>query len=58
MWRSDGHKPLDVHRSTEPARSGEAYAVLIEGPGQDAGFYDIKVTLPDGTGLGRSLHIQ
>jgi hypothetical protein len=31
---------------------------LVEVPGQEAGYYDIKVTLHDGTGLGRSLHIE
>ena len=43
-------------RTSEPTRSLDAYAILVEVPGQEAGYYDIKVTLHDGT-LGRSLHI-
>jgi hypothetical protein len=58
MWRSDGHKPLDVHVSTEPTRVGEVYSMLVDVPAQDAGFYDIMVTPADGTGRGRSLHVQ
>ena len=58
MWRSDGAKPVDEWRTSEPTRSLDAYAILVEVPGQEAGYYDIKVTLHDGTALGRSLHIE
>ena len=58
MWRSDGAKPVDEHKTSETTGAGSAYAISVDVPGQDAGFYDIKVTLHDGTGLGRSLHIQ
>jgi hypothetical protein len=58
MWRSDGQKPLDVHMTTDPARAGDAYSVIVDVPAQEAGFYDIMVTLPDGTGRGRSLRLE
>ena len=58
MWRHDGHKSLDVFEKTDPARAGDAYSVLVDVPAQEAGFYDIMVTLPDGTGRGRSLRVE
>jgi hypothetical protein len=58
MWRSDGQKPLDVWVNAEQARAGEAYAVIVDVPAQEAGFYDITVTPPHGTGRGRSLHVE
>jgi hypothetical protein len=58
MWRSDGAKPVDEWKTSDTTRAGDAYAISVDVPAQHDGFYDIKVTLHDGTGLGRSLHIQ
>ena len=58
MWRSDGAKPVDEWKTSQTSPPGDGYSILVDVPGQEAGYYDIKVTLHDGTGLGRSLHIE
>jgi len=58
MWASDGSKPVDVWKTSETTRSNDAYAISVDVAGQHAGWYDIKVTLHDGTALGRSLHVE
>ena len=57
MWRSDGTKPVDEWKTSATSPAGDGYSIWWTWqPGR--GYYDIKVTLHDGTGLGRSLHIE
>jgi hypothetical protein len=58
MWRSDGAKPVDEWKTSETTRSNDAYAISVDVPGQQTGYYDIMVTLHDGTALGRSLRVE
>ncbi len=58
MWASDGSKPIDKMESVPGTQTGGAYGVFIDLPTLGAGYYDLSVTLPDGTATGTTVIVQ
>ncbi len=57
MWGTSG-KPVDEMRTVPATVAGGAYGVLIDLPSLNAGYYDLSVTLPDGTATGTTVIVQ
>jgi hypothetical protein len=58
MWGSDGSQPVNIMETAPPSQAGGLYGVFIDIPPLNAGFYDLSVTLPDGTGIGTTVIVQ
>jgi hypothetical protein len=57
VWRSDGVQPLDTWSDCEELTAGMTYMNIVEAPGLDSGFYDVMITLPNGSGKGGSFQV-
>lgn len=58
MWGSDGTKWLDQNESAPETPAGGRYGVFIDIPALPAGYYDISITLPDGTAAGATIIVE
>jgi hypothetical protein len=58
MWGSDGSVLVDGYFDTPPCPAGGSYGVFVDVAPLAAGYYDISVTLPDGTAAGTTLIVQ
>jgi hypothetical protein len=58
VWGSDGTKHLDRYESAPASITGGRYGVFVDVPALQAGYYDISVTLPDGTAAGSTIIVQ
>jgi hypothetical protein len=58
MWGSDGTQHIDQYEHAPDCVAGGLYGVFVDIPPMQPGFYDISVTLPDGTGAGASIIVQ
>jgi len=58
MWGSDGSKPIDRMEAVVGTQAGGLYGVLIDLPALNPGYYDVSVTLPDGTATGTTVIVQ
>jgi hypothetical protein len=55
VWGSDGSQPVDLHHSIGEVDAGFVYMSRIEVPALPAGYYDVSVTFPDGSGAGDTI---
>lgn len=58
MWSSSGTVVLDRTQSAPPSVSGGRYGVLVDVPALEPGYYDVSVTLFDGTAAGSTAIVQ
>jgi hypothetical protein len=55
VWGSDGSQPVDVNSTVDSIDAGFTYMAPIEVPALAAGYYDVSVTFPDGSGAGDTI---
>ena len=58
VWGSDGSKPVDKNESAPESVAGGRYGVFVDIPALEPGYYDISVTLPDGTAAGSTIIVE
>jgi hypothetical protein len=58
MWGSDGTKYIDQNEHAPESTAGGRYGVFVDIPALEPGYYDISVTLPDGTAAGSTIIVQ
>ena len=58
MWGSDGTVFLDQWVDAPPSVTGGNYGVFLDVNALDPGYYDLSVTLPDGTAGGTTVIVQ
>ncbi len=58
MWGSDGSVQVDGYLDTPPCQAGGLYGVFVDVSPLPAGYYDLSVTLPDGTAAGTTVIVQ
>jgi hypothetical protein len=58
MWGSDGTVYLDQYVDAPESTAGGSYGVFLDVSALEPGYYDLSVTLPDGTALGTTVIVQ
>lgn len=58
IWGNDGSKPVDSMENAPPSVAGGLYGVFVSVPALNAGYYDVKITLADGTAAGTTAIVQ
>jgi hypothetical protein len=58
IWGSDGTVVLDDYRSAPASAAGGLYGVLVDVPALEPGYYDVAITLADGTAAGATIIVQ
>ena len=58
MWDSDGMMWLDQNFDAPQSAAGGSYGVFLDVTPLSEGYYDLAVTLPDGTALGTTVIVQ
>jgi hypothetical protein len=58
VWGSDGSQPVNNMENAPPSVAGGLYGVFVDIPPLNAGYYDVSVTLPDGTGAGSTIIVE
>ena len=58
IWASDGTVIMDDHRSAPASIAGGLYGVIVDVPALQPGYYDVAITLSDGTAAGSTIIVQ
>jgi hypothetical protein len=58
IWGSDGSTPVDRQEQAPPSSAGGRYGVFVDVSALAAGYYDVMITLPDGTTAGSTIIVQ
>jgi hypothetical protein len=58
LWDSSGTKWIDRNEQAPASTAGGRYGVVVDVPALQAGYYDISITLPDGTSAGSTIIVQ
>jgi hypothetical protein len=58
LWASDGTKVIDRYEQVAATTSGQRYGVFVDVGSLNAGYYDLAITLPDGTASGSTVIVQ
>jgi len=58
VWGSDGTKWVDEYISAPATTAGNWYGTIVNVPPLEPGYFDISVTLPDGTAAGATIIVQ
>jgi hypothetical protein len=58
IWGSDGTVIMDEYRSAPASTTNGIYGVIVDVPGLEPGYYDVAITLADGTAAGSTIIVQ
>ncbi len=58
IWGSDGSVILDEYHTAPDTLTGALYGVIIDVPALEPGYYDVAITLADGTAAGSTIIVQ
>jgi hypothetical protein len=58
MWSSDGRNDWTFNVQAPASAAGARYDAAFSTPELDAGYYDVAITLPDGTAVGTTVIVQ
>jgi len=58
IWGSDGTMILDEYETAPATITGGLYGVIISVPALEPGYYDVAITLEDGTAAGSTIIVQ
>jgi hypothetical protein len=58
MWGSDGTVVLDEQHTAPASQTGGLYGVFVDVHALHPGYYDVAITLGDGTAAGTTVIVQ
>ena len=58
IWDSGGTVWMDDYRSAPASVANGLYGVLVDVPALQPGYYDVAITLDDGTAAGSTIIVQ
>ena len=58
IWGSDGTVILDEYVSAPASVAGGLYGAFVDVPALEPGYYDVAITLADGTAAGSTIIVQ
>jgi hypothetical protein len=58
IWGSDGSMILDEYETAPSTDAGGLYGVIVSVPALPPGYYDVAITLEDGTAAGTTIIVQ
>jgi hypothetical protein len=58
IWGSDGTVIVDEYISAPATSAGGLYGAIVHVPALEPGYYDVAITLEDGTAAGTTIIVQ